>query len=136
MNTTVLCYVIYLAISIALTVWVARTLHRNGRVFLVQAFRGREDMADAVNHLLVVGFYLINIGFVVLALRLGQKPDTAQEAFEFLSTKLGLILLILGVMHFFNMFNFDKMRRKGLAAENAGAKTPPPLINVHGEKIF
>lgn len=137
MNTTVLCYVIYLAISIALTVWVARTLHRNGRVFLVQAFRGREDMADAVNHLLVVGFYLINIGFVVLALRFGQKPDTAQEAFEFVSTKLGLVLLILGTMHFFNMFNFDKMRRKGLAPERvAAAPTPPPLINVRGEKIF
>jgi hypothetical protein len=60
MNITVLCYVIYLALSIALTVWVARTLHRNGRVFLIQAFRGREDMADAVNHLLVVGFYLWN----------------------------------------------------------------------------
>ncbi len=136
MNTTVICYVIYLTISIALTIWVAHTLHRNGRVFLLQAFRGREDMADAVNHLLVVGFYLINIGFVVLALRFGQKPDTAQEAFEFVSTKLGLILLILGVMHFFNMFNFDKMRRKGLAAENACGKTPPPLINARGEKIF
>ena len=136
MNITVLCYVIYLALSIALTVWVARTLHRNGRVFLIQAFRGREDMADAVNHLLVVGFYLINIGFVVLALRFGTKPQTAQTAFEFVSTKLGIILLVLGVMHFFNMFNFDKLRRKGLAQEQRTAPTPPPLINVHGAKIF
>ena len=136
MNTTVLCYIIYLAISVTLTIWVARTLHRNGRVFLVQAFRGREDMADAVNHLLVVGFYLISIGFIAFALRYGDKPHTMQEAFEFVSTKLGLILLILGVMHFFNMFNFDKMRRKGLAAERAATTTPPPLINVRGEKIF
>lgn len=135
MNITVLCYVIYLALSIALTVWVARTLHRNGRVFLLQAFRGREDMADAVNHLLVVGFYLINIGFVVLALRFGKKPDTAEAAFEFISTKLGIVLLVLGIMHFFNMFNFDKLRRKGLAPEHPAA-TPPPLINVHGAKIF
>lgn len=133
MNTTVLCYVIYLALSVALTVWVARTLHRNGRVFLVQAFRGREDMADAVNHLLVVGFYLINVGFIVFALRYGTKPETAQEAFEFVSTKLGVVLLVLGAMHFFNMFNFDKMRRKGLAPEHmieAGATAaplPPPL---------
>lgn len=135
MNITVLCYVIYLALSVALTVWVARTLHRNGRVFLVQAFRGREDMADAVNHLLVVGFYLINIGFIVFALRYGTKPATAQEAFEFVSTKLGVVLLVLGAMHFFNMFNFDKMRRKGIAAERAPA-TPPPFIHNPGDKIF
>lgn len=133
MNITVLCYLVYLALSVALTVWVARTLHRNGRVFLVQAFRGREDMADAVNHLLVVGFYLINIGFIVFALRYGTKPATAQEAFEFVSTKLGVVLLVLGAMHFFNMFNFEKMRRKGLAPERAvapaaeGAPLPPAL---------
>lgn len=139
MNTTVLCYVIYLAISVALTVWVARTLHRNGRVFLVQAFRGREDMADAVNHLLVVGFYLINIGFIAFALRYGTKPETAQEAFEFVSTKLGVVLLALGAMHFFNMFNFDKMRRKGLAAERATTQPapagPPPLLNIQRAKL-
>lgn len=137
MNTTVLCYLIYLVISVALTVWVARTLHRNGRVFLVQAFRGREDMADAVNHLLVVGFYLINIGFIAFTLRYGAKPADAQGAFEFVSTKLGVVLLVLGAMHFFNMFNFDKMRRKGLAPEaKPPGATPPPLINVHGAKIF
>ena len=105
-------YVIYLFVSVALTIWVARTLHRNGRVFLVEAFHGNEAVADSVNHLLVVGFYLINIGYVTLALKYGDKPHTAQEAFEFLSTKVGLVLLILGGMHFFNVFNFAKIRRK------------------------
>ena len=129
MNTTVLCYVIYLLVSVALTVWVARTLHRNGRIFLVQAFRGNEAMADAVNHLLVVGFYLINIGFIAFALRYGDKPVDAQGAFEFVSTKLGVVLLVLGAMHFFNMFNFDKMRRKGLRpdAPAPAVATPPTL---------
>jgi hypothetical protein len=112
MNTTVPCYIVYLTVSLALTIWVARTLHRNGRVFLVEAFHGNETMADSVNHLLVVGFYLINVGYVTLALKYGAKPTTLQESFEFLSTKLGLVLLVLGGMHFFNMFNFDKMRRK------------------------
>ncbi len=125
MNTIIVCYIVYLLVSVALTVWVARTLHRNGRVFLVQAFRGREDMADAVNHLLVVGFYLINIGFIAFALRHGEKPLNTQEAFEFVSTKLGVVLLVLGVMHFFNMFNFDKMRKKGRAGAPApGAPAP------------
>ena len=110
---TVYSYVIYLFVSIVLTIWVARTLHSRGRVFLVDAFHGNETLADSVNHLLVVGFYLINIGYVTLALKYGDKPTTTQEAIEFLSTKVGLVLVVLGAMHFFNIFNFAKMRRKG-----------------------
>lgn len=126
MNHTVTAYLLYLPIAVAMTVWVARTLHHNGRIFLVQAFRGNEAMADSVNHLLVVGFYLINIGFITMALRYGEKPDNAQAMIEFLSTKLGIVMLVLGAMHFFNLFNFDKMRRKGLRPEHV-APTPPPM---------
>jgi hypothetical protein len=110
---TVYSYVIYLIVSVILTVWVARTLHHRGRVFLVDAFHGNETVADSVNHLLVVGFYLINIGYVTLALKYGDKPTSTQESIEFLSTKVGLVLVVLGAMHFFNIFNFAKMRRKG-----------------------
>jgi len=124
MNLTIVAYLIYLPVALAMTIWVARTLHRNGRVFLVQAFRGNAEMADSVNHLLVVGFYLINIGFITAALRYGTKPVDWQETIEFLSTKLGIVLLVLGGMHFFNMFNFDKMRRKGLRPEHAANAEP------------
>jgi hypothetical protein len=125
MNATVICYVIYLLVSVALTIWVAATLHKNGRVFLIQAFHGNAEMADSVNHLLVVGFYLINAGYIMLALKYGDKPTTVQDAFEFLSTKLGLVLIVLGTMHFFNMFNFDKMRRKG-TRPRCDQPTPAP----------
>ena len=81
-------------------------------VFLVEAFHGNEPVADSVNHLLVVGFYLINVGYVTLALKYGDKPHSSQEAFEFLSTKVGLVLLILGLMHFFNVLSFAKIRRR------------------------
>ena len=120
-------YLVYVAISVALTVWVARTLHRNGRIFLVDAFHGNEPLADSVNHLLVVGFYLINIGFVTLALKYGDKPITTQDAIEFLSTKVGLVLVVLGVMHFFNMFNFDKMRRKAMYRSSPAAAEVLPI---------
>lgn len=131
MNYTVLSYLLYLPIAIAMTIWVARTLHRNGRVFVVAAFRGNEQMGDAVNHLLVVGFYLINIGFIAFALRYGDKPTDLQSMIELLSTKLGVVLLVLGAMHFFNMFNFDKMRRKGtrpLEAHVAPAAVAHPAV--------
>ncbi len=129
MNYTVLAYLLYLPASVFLTVWVARTLHRNGRVFLVQAFHGNEAMADSVNHLLVVGFYLINLGFISFALRYGTKPRDLTEMIEFLSMKLGVVLLVLGAMHFFNMFNFDKMRRKAVRSEAMAALplVPPTL---------
>ena len=131
MNHTVFAYLIYLPAAVAMTVWVARTLHRNGRVFLVQAFRGREDMADSVNHLLVVGFYLINLGFIATALRYGDKPHDVQEVIEFLSTKLGIVTVVLGIMHFFNMFNFDKMRRKGLHLEGVPNAPAPAPVGHH-----
>lgn len=105
-------YLFYVALSVGLTIWVARTLHRNGRVFLVEAVRGNTELADSVNHLLVVGFYLINIGYVSLALRYGDKPVNLQQSIEFLSTKVGLVLLVLGFMHFFNLAVFAKLRRR------------------------
>ena len=73
-NYVVGAYLGYLIISIGLTVWVARTLSKNGRIFLVDSFLGNAELADSVNHLLVVGFYLINAGYVSLALKYGDKP--------------------------------------------------------------
>lgn len=105
-------YFVYLGISIALTVWVARTLHRRGRVFLVDAFAGDEKVADSVNDLLVVGFYLLNLGYIALVLKYGDKPVELAEAIEFLSTKIGLVLMILGVMHFINLLVISGMRRR------------------------
>ena len=114
-------YLAYLLVSVALTVWVARTLHKNGRIFLVDSFLGNEPLADSVNHLLVVGFYLINIGYVTLALKYGDKATDARTALEILSTKVGMVLVVLGVMHFFNLFIFSKMRRR------ATLHRPPPI---------
>src|SRR5437867_11235384 len=99
---TVWTYIAYLVISVALTVWVARTLHKNGRIFLVDSFLGNEALADSVNHLLVVGFYLVNIGFVTLAIRYGDKATDALTGLEILSTNVGLVLLIMGFTHFIN----------------------------------
>jgi hypothetical protein len=105
-------YVIYLAVSVALTIWVARTLHRNGRLFLVRAFHGDEQLADSINHLLVVGFYLVNIGWVTLALRYGIRVPNLAGVFETLSVKLGFVSVLLGGMHFLNLYLFNRMRHR------------------------
>jgi hypothetical protein len=104
-------YVLYLCISIALTVWVGHTLFKNGHVFLVDVFYGDEELAKSVNHLLVVGFYLINFGFVSLALKTSEPVNTPQQCIEMLATKVGIVLLVLGGMHFFNLAVFSRIRR-------------------------
>src|SRR5215471_15650032 len=110
----VLTYAAYICLSLGLTIWVARTLFRNGRVFLVDAFLGNERLADSINHLLVVGFYLINVGYVTLALRYGGRPTDLPQAIEILSTKVGIVLLVLGLMHFFNLAGFSSLRKRAL----------------------
>ncbi len=111
----VACYVTYLAVSLAVTVWVAQTLHRNGRSFLIDAFQGNRELADSVNHLLVVGFYLINIGYVTLALRTADPVPTVRSAIELVCDKLGVVLIVLGVMHFLNLYVFNRLRQRGQA---------------------
>lgn len=106
------CYLTYLVLSLAATVWVARTLHRNGRLFLVQAFHGDTGLAESVNHLLVVGFYLINIGYMALALSSVRTPANLRQSIELVSDKLGVVLIVLGVMHFFNLFIFSRIRSR------------------------
>jgi hypothetical protein len=105
------CYLSYVAISIALTIWVARTLQNSGRVFLIEAFHGKEELADSVNRLLVVGFYLIYVGYIALALKTSAPLRTLREVIELESTKLGVVLLILGAMHFFNILVLSRMRK-------------------------
>ena len=119
-------YLLYLTISVGLTIWVARTLHKNGRIFLVDSFLGNEPLADSVNHLLVVGFYLINVGFVTLALKYGDKAFDAQTALEILSSKVGVVLVVLGFMHFLNLVIFSKLRRRAL--NKTQSPLPPPYL--------
>jgi hypothetical protein len=112
MSMTVLTYFSYLLVAVPLTVWVATTLSRNGRVFLADVFDGNDDLADAVNRLLVVGFYLLNLGFVTLYLRVGTEVRDLRGLVETLSVKVGIVMLVLGFVHFFNVYVFNSIRRR------------------------
>jgi len=113
-------YLFYLAFSIGLTVWVGHTLHKNGRPFLLHAFDDNALTADSINNLLLVGFYLINFGFVSIALKTDTQVDNLQQSIELLSIKEGLVLLVLGAMHFFNMHMLHKLGRRAMARLAAG----------------
>jgi hypothetical protein len=117
----VIAYAAYLVVSLATTIWVAETLHRNGRAFLLEAFHGNTALADSINRLLVVGFYLINVGYVARALKTNEQVLNPRQAIEMVSDKVGLVLLILGLMHFFNLYVFNRLRTRGIA------QVRPPL---------
>lgn len=125
MSILVWTYLIYLVLSIAITVWVARSLHRNGRIFLVDSFGGNANLADSVNHLLVVGFYLVNLGFVTLALKYRAQAESVQEGVETLCTKIGMVLLVLGVIHLANVMIFSQMRTRALKSQERKAEKTP-----------
>ena len=124
----VVTYLVYLLISVNVTIWVARTLYKRGSIFLVDAFHGNKELADSVNHLLVVGFYLINIGYVSLALKTGAVISDSRAAIELLSDKMGMVLLILGGMHFFNLYVFSRIRH---SARRPVMPAPPVPPNAH-----
>ena len=115
MTLTVLAYLLYLTISIGLTIWVGRTLFTNGRAFLLDIFRGNVQLADSVNKLLLVGFYLVNVGYVSLSMYIGMDILSMEHLMEKLSYKLGMILLVLGAMHFTNLVILYKLRKRSQA---------------------
>lgn len=119
MNYYLLVYGVYLPVTVLLTVWVARTLFTNGRTFLVDIFHGNEPLADSVNKLLITGFYLINIGYATLTLRSTDEIGSYQQSVEELSIKIGTIILILGGMHFFNLYVFYKLCNRAQDYGNA-----------------
>jgi hypothetical protein len=126
MDRVVLAYALYLLISIPLTVLVARTLSKHGRTFLTEVFADSPGLANAVNQLLVVGFYLVSLGFVTLFLTSHADVTTAREVFELLSVKVGVVALILGVMHLTNVLVFNGIRRRHLAPKPEPRPLPVP----------
>jgi hypothetical protein len=115
-------YLVYASASIGLTIWLARTLFKNGDVFLEEVFADNPRMASAVNRLLVIGFYLLNLGYAFVTMKAGHEVDTRAEGIETLGVKLGSLLLVLGVLHMGNLYLFHRIRRRGQIK-----LAPPPV---------
>lgn len=129
MNMLITTYVIYAVAAIGLTGVLAQTLHNNGKIFLYEVF-DEERIAQAINSLLVTGFYMLNLGYAFLLFRTEESASTI-EAIENLVMKLGLLLVSLGVMHFINMAVFWKVRKNAALKDTLPAQfttrvLPPP----------
>ncbi len=106
-----LSYLIYLPVVIVLTWYVARTLFRNSRVFMLDIFHGKNDIAVSTNKLLETGFYLLNLGFALVIMEISQEIASNRSMLEILSSKIGGFSIYLGIMLFFNLFLFFRGRR-------------------------
>ena len=116
-------HVSYLVISVAVTIWVARTLRKHGMIYLSDTMEEKPEVAESFSNLLIVGFYLVNLGFESLALKYGGAAHDTVSAIELLSTKIGFVLLCLGAMHFMTVLVLAKTRR--------AASTPPPVAPAY-----
>jgi hypothetical protein len=114
-------YIVYAVVAVSLTAWLARTLFRNGTAFLHDVFEDRPKLADAVNRLLVVGFYMLNLGYALYILRASRGLD-AFGAVQFLVNRLALLLVTLAILHFINVFVFWRIR-----ARREQRTLPPPV---------
>lgn len=112
----IITYTAYLLFTVPTMIWVAKTLHKHGRIFLIDVFEGNDELADNVNHLLVVGFCLVNMGFIALYMKVTEALATTRVAMETTFTKIGIVVLVLGIMHFLNIFLFNKMRKGKVTA--------------------
>ncbi len=122
----------YLALSLGTTVWVGRTIFKNGAAFLADTFLGKEVLADAVNRLLLAGFYLVNCGWVARTLKDRAEPWNAAQLIENVATSYGSVLLILGVMHFGNLYVLSRMRRRAIADRSSAPVAPEPYFRPAG----
>lgn len=108
-------YIIYLPIVIVLTIYISKMLFKNGRLFMIDIFKGKEEIALATNKLFEIGFYLINIGFALFIMKIytnSHAPLSYQTLMEILSKKIGGFTIYLGLMLFLNLFLFFRGRRK------------------------
>ena len=122
----------YLSLSLATTWWVGNTLFRNGAAFLAETFLGKERLADSVNRLLLVGFYLINGGWVARAIKGTVPPWGASQVIENVATSYGGVLLILGVRHFGNLYVLTRMRRRAIADRSSAPVDPEQFFSSAG----
>ena len=110
-------YAIYLPIALFLTYYVSRTLFQNAKIYMLDIFRGREEIANATNKLFETGFYLLNLGFALMILQLSIYDNSYQSLIEALSYKIGGFSIYLGLMLFLNLYFFFRGKRKAKEAQ-------------------
>ncbi|WP_231427453.1 hypothetical protein [Pedobacter sp. Leaf250] len=121
-------YAVYLPVALFLTFYVSKTLFKNSKVYMLDIFKGREEIANATNKLFETGFYLLNIGFALLIMKITIYSNSYQDLVEALSSKIGGFSIYLGIMLFINLYFFFRGKRKSKEGQQINV---PLTTNAH-----
>ena len=103
MNYNISAYIIFLSLMIFIIGYVGRYFYTNGRVFIISLMNDNLELADQINKLLLIAYYLFNIGYACLTLKYWQRVSNIETLFSSLSINMGVLILILAFTHYLNM---------------------------------
>jgi hypothetical protein len=119
MNYNVGAYIIFLTLVIFIIVYVGRYFYTNGRVFIISLFHGNVALADQINKLLLIAYYLFNIGYSFIKVKQWQKISNLEVLFSSLASNVGVLIFILAVTHYFNMLvTYQLSKSKSISITN------------------
>lgn len=108
MNLNLITYGIYLLITVFIIIKVGLICYRNGNIFVAHLVPDDKDFCLRVNNVLLIGYYLINIGYTVITLSDWTTVISISQMIESLSKNTAIIVCILAVLHYFNLFWITK----------------------------
>ena len=104
MNYNIFSYFIYGCITVYIIYWVGKLFHRNGRIFILRLFHQDESMTDTTNNILLIAYYLFNIGYAVVQFSFWDKVSDIKSMIASISMKTGVLVTILAITHYFNIY--------------------------------
>lgn len=112
MNFNIAAYGFFLTVAIYIIIVVGKTCYKNGNVYVMELLHGHQDLCLRINRVLLAGYYLLNIGYAATTLASWEKVITASQFVEFIAVKTALIIAIIAVLHYLNIFILTKYAHK------------------------
>jgi hypothetical protein len=112
MNFNIVSYLIYLSITTFIIVVVGKICYKNGTVFVSQIIPNHIDLCQKVNQVLLLAYYLLNIGYCAMTLIQWKTIETVPEIVETIASETSIIVLMISVLHYINIFIITKYIQK------------------------
>jgi len=109
MNLNIIGYIIYLILTSAVILKVGNICYNNGNVFIKNLLKENIELSIQINKALLIGYYLLNIGYSAITIITWNKIKTNAYLVEIISQKISIIILI---MHYSNIFLIKKFIHK------------------------
>ena len=112
MNLNIIGYVIYLLITTFIIINVGKICYRNGNIYVAQLIPKHEDLCQKTNQVLLIGYYLLNLGYCGMTIISWDKIISYSQLVEVISIKTATIICIIAILHYFNIYIITKYIQK------------------------